>query len=174
MKLGMVGLGRMGANMTERLLTGGHEIVGFDFNADSRKRVVDKGAEEAGSLEDIVEKLALPRVIWLMIPAGEPVDQTIQSLIPLLDSGDVIIDGGNSWYKDTLRRSEELRETGINFVRQGHRTSWSDLLDTGAGTRQGLGTCGADRVGSFRQDDPQWNRIRDDAVTGRGLHAVGE
>ena len=103
MKLGMIGLGRMGANMTERLLTGGHEIVGFDFDADSRKRVVDKGAEEADSLEDIVEKLARPRVIWLMIPAGEPVDQTIRSLIPLLDSGDVIIDGGNSWYKDTLR-----------------------------------------------------------------------
>lgn len=119
MKLGMVGLGRMGANMTERLLGGGHEVVGFDFSAESRKRVVDKGAEDAGSLEDLVGGLAMPRVIWLMIPAGEPVDQTIQALIPLLDPGDVIIDGGNSWYKDTLRRAEELREHTIHFVDAG-------------------------------------------------------
>ncbi|MFC1595285.1 phosphogluconate dehydrogenase (NAD(+)-dependent, decarboxylating) [Gemmatimonadota bacterium] len=119
MKLGMVGLGRMGANMTERLLAGGHEIVGFDFNADSRKYVVDRGAEGAGSLEDLVGMLTLPRVIWLMIPAGEPVDQTIRALIPLLVTGDVIIDGGNSWYRDTLRRTEELREHGIQFVDAG-------------------------------------------------------
>jgi len=119
MKLGMVGLGRMGANMTERLLGGGHEVVGFDFSAESRKRVVDKGAEDAGSLEDLVGGLAMPRVIWLMIPAGEPVDQTIQALIPLLDPGDVIIDGGNSWYKDTLRRAEELREHTIHYVDAG-------------------------------------------------------
>ncbi len=119
MKLGMVGLGRMGANMTERLLGGGHEVVGFDFSAESRKRVVDKGAEDAGSLEDLVGGLAMPRVIWLMIPAGEPVDKTIQALIPLLDPGDVIIDGGNSWYKDTLRRAEELREHTIHFVDAG-------------------------------------------------------
>lgn len=119
MKLGMVGLGRMGANMTERLLGSGHEVVGFDFSAESRKRVVDKGAEDAGSLEDLVGMLAMPRVIWLMIPAGEPVDQTIQALIPLLDPGDVIIDGGNSWYRDTLRRAEELQDHSIHYVDAG-------------------------------------------------------
>jgi len=119
MKLGMVGLGRMGANMTERLLNGGHEVTGFDFSEESRRRVVEKGALEAASLEELVTGLDLPRIIWLMIPAGDPVDQTLQALIGMLDPGDVIIDGGNSWYRDTLRRAEELREHGLHFVDSG-------------------------------------------------------
>lgn len=119
MNIGMVGLGRMGANMTERLLTGGHEVIGFDFSEESRRQMVEKGAREAASLEELVSGLALPRIIWLMIPAGDPVDQTLQALRERLDPGDVIIDGGNSWYRDTVRRAEELREHGLHFVDSG-------------------------------------------------------
>jgi 6-phosphogluconate dehydrogenase len=110
MELGMIGLGRMGANMTERLLKGGHEKV---------QNVVKKGAEGADSLEELVSKLTPKRIIWLMIPAGNPVDQTIQKLITLLDKDDVIIDGGNSFYKDTLRRADELKQKNIHFVDAG-------------------------------------------------------
>jgi len=106
----------MGANMTERLLKGGHEVVGFDFNEVSRQRVVEKGAVEAASHEELVSGLSLPRIIWLMIPAGDPVDLTLQALLGQLDPGDMIIDGGNSWYRDTLRRADELREDGIHYV----------------------------------------------------------
>jgi 6-phosphogluconate dehydrogenase len=119
MELGMIGLGRMGANMTERLLKGGHEVVGFDFNTDNVRRAVEKGAAGAESLDDLVSKLGMPRTIWMMIPAGDPVDQTIGSLTGLLDPGDVIIDGGNSFYKDTLRRESELSGHGIHYVDAG-------------------------------------------------------
>jgi 6-phosphogluconate dehydrogenase len=116
MELGMVGLGRMGSNMTVRLLRGGHKVVGYDRHAENVYRVVEKGATSASSLEELVHKLALPRVIWLMIPADDPVDKTIQTLLPKLEPGDVIIDGGNSNYKDTLRRTGMLKERNIHFV----------------------------------------------------------
>lgn len=119
MELGMIGLGKMGANMIERLLKSGHRVVGYARSPDKVERVVEKGAEGANSLEELVSKLTPRRVIWLMIPAGDPVDMTIQSLIPLLDAEDVIIDGGNSFYKDTLRRVEMLREENIHFVDAG-------------------------------------------------------
>jgi 6-phosphogluconate dehydrogenase len=119
MELGMIGLGRMGANMIERLLKGGHRVVGHARRKESVDRVVKKGAEGAYSLEEFVSKLKPRRVIWLMIPAGDPVDKTIQSLIPLLDADDVIIDGGNSFYKDTVRRAEVLKENNIHYVDSG-------------------------------------------------------
>jgi len=119
MELGMIGLGKMGANMIERLLKSGHRVVGYARSPDKVERVVEKGAEGANSLEELVSKLTPRRVIWLMIPAGDPVDMTIQSLIPLLDAEDVIIDGGNSFYKDTLRRAEMLREKNIHYVDAG-------------------------------------------------------
>lgn len=116
MELGMIGLGRMGANMTVRLLHGGHKVVGYARHAETVDRIVEKGAVGAYSLDELVQKLTSPRVIWLMIPAGDPVDKTIQALIPKLEPGDVIIDGGNSNYKDTLRRSAMLKEKDIHFV----------------------------------------------------------
>lgn len=119
MELGMIGLGRMGANMIERLLKGGHRVVGHARRQDSVNRVVDKGAEGAYSLEELVSKLKPRRIIWLMIPAGDPVDKTIQALVPLLDADDVIVDGGNSFYKDTVRRAEMLKEKNIRYVDAG-------------------------------------------------------
>lgn len=110
MKVGMIGLGRMGANMAERLLKGSHRVVGYARHPDKVNRLVQIGAEGAHSLEEVASKLTPRRVIWLMIPAGNPVDLTIQKLIPLLDAGDVIIDGGNSYYKDSLRRAEMLKQ----------------------------------------------------------------
>jgi 6-phosphogluconate dehydrogenase len=116
MELGMIGLGRMGANMTERLVRGGHRVVGYDLKAESRARVEAIGAVSATSLEGVVAKLALPRTLWLMVPAGDITDATIASLVPLLQAGDAIVDGGNSNYKDTLRRAGMLGELKIDFV----------------------------------------------------------
>ena len=116
MELGIIGLGRMGSNMTVRLLKGGHRVVGNARTKESVDRIVEKGAEGAYTLDELVNKLNSPRVIWLMIPAGSPVDKTIQALIPEVDQGDIIIDGGNSYYKDTKRRADLLKEKKINFV----------------------------------------------------------
>ena len=116
MELGMVGLGRMGANMTERLQRGGHHVVGFDPNAEARNRVATVGAGTADSLASLVKQLKAPRTVWLMVPAGDPVDQTIEQLRPLLSQGDTIIDGGNSNYKDGRRRAAQLKKQGLNFV----------------------------------------------------------
>ncbi|MBS0516502.1 MAG: decarboxylating 6-phosphogluconate dehydrogenase [Proteobacteria bacterium] len=116
MELGMIGLGRMGANMAQRLVRGGHRIKGFDFIADSRARAAQNGIEPAASLAELVGKLATPRALWLMVPAGAPVDETIANLLPLLAPGDVLIDGGNSMYKDTQRRARQLAERKIHYV----------------------------------------------------------
>lgn len=116
MELGMIGLGRMGANMSERLVRGGHRVVGYARTAESVQRVVRFGAEGARSLVDLVDKLSPPRAIWMMIPAGDPVDQTLQALLPLVRAGDTIIDGGNSYYKHTMRRAATLKEHTINYV----------------------------------------------------------
>jgi 6-phosphogluconate dehydrogenase len=119
MQLGMIGLGRMGANMTERLVLGGHRVITYDRSAEAVQRVVDKGAVGAHSLADFVKQLSLPRAIWLMVPAGDPVDQTIELLLPQLSKGDVLIDGGNSNYKDSIRRAEKLKQQGLHFVDAG-------------------------------------------------------
>jgi 6-phosphogluconate dehydrogenase len=116
MELAMIGLGRMGANMAERLLGGGHRVVSYDRNPEAIKSAVSRGAVGADSLKTAVAALQPPRALWLMVPSGDPVDQTVQELIPSLRRGDVIIDGGNSYYKDTLRRSALLKEQGIHFV----------------------------------------------------------
>jgi len=116
MELGMIGLGRMGANIAERLLARGHRIVAFDRDASAVRKVAAKGALGADSLAGLVQKLAAPRAVWLMVPAGEPVDQTIEALIPTLTAGDMIVDGGNSNYKDTLRRVTGLRSKGLHLV----------------------------------------------------------
>jgi 6-phosphogluconate dehydrogenase len=119
MELGMIGLGRMGANMAERLVRGGHRVVSYDRNSEAIQKVVDKGAVGARSLADFVKQLGLPRAIWLMVPSGAAVDETIAQLVPNLSKGDVIIDGGNSYYKDSIRRAEMLSTEGIHFVDAG-------------------------------------------------------
>jgi 6-phosphogluconate dehydrogenase len=119
MELGMIGLGRMGANMSERLVRGGHRVVSYDQSAEAVRRAVDIGAVGAGSLADFVQQLSLPRSIWLMVPSGDPVDQTIEELLPSLAKDDVIIDGGNSNYKDSIRRAEKLRAHGLHFIDAG-------------------------------------------------------
>ncbi len=116
MELGMVGLGRMGANMTERLLRGGHRVVAYDRNREAIQKIVNQGAVGADSFSALCRQLATPRIIWLMVPAGDPVDQTIQELIPHLEPDAVILDGGNSNYKDTLRRAGMLKEKGFHLV----------------------------------------------------------
>lgn len=112
----MIGLGKMGGNMTERLLRGGHEVVTYDRSTESVQKYAKLGAKAAGSLADVVKKLNAPRVVWIMVPAGDPVDQTIAELRPLLGDGDIIIDGGNSNFHDTIRRAGALRETGIQYI----------------------------------------------------------
>jgi 6-phosphogluconate dehydrogenase len=116
MELGMIGLGKMGGFMTERLVRGGHRVVGYDRDATAVQRVVDKGAGGADSLDKLFAQLKAPRAVWLMVPAGAPVDQTIDSLLPHLAPGDTIIDGGNSYYKDSVRRAAALAPKKISFV----------------------------------------------------------
>lgn len=116
MKLGMIGLGRMGANMAQRLLRGGHELFGFDPKPEARKNLEDKGAGSADSLATLVAKLPTPRTLWLMVPAGEITEGTLTNLLPLLTAGDTVIDGGNSNYKDTLRRAKMLAEKQIHYI----------------------------------------------------------
>ena len=116
MELGMIGLGRMGANMTERLVKGGHRVVGFDPKPEARAGVEDKGAESAASLEILVASLRMPRTLWIMVPAGSITDGTVTALLPLLAAGDVLVDGGNSNYKDTLRRSNGAAEKKIGYI----------------------------------------------------------
>ncbi|HEY7873349.1 MAG TPA: decarboxylating 6-phosphogluconate dehydrogenase [Rudaea sp.] len=116
MKLGMIGLGRMGANMALRLMRGGHRLVGFDPKADARKDIEGKGAESADSLAGLVAKLPAPRALWLMVPSGEITDATLTNLLLLLAAGDTVVDGGNSNYKDTLRRAKTFADGKIDYI----------------------------------------------------------
>jgi 6-phosphogluconate dehydrogenase len=116
MQLGMIGLGRMGANIVRRLLRGGHKCVVFDTKARSVEQLVDEGAAGAASLDAFVDKLQKPRAVWVMVPAGDPTEQTVTALAQRLDAGDVVIDGGNSYYKDDVRRAHTLQAKGISYV----------------------------------------------------------
>ncbi len=116
MKLGMVGLGKMGANMTRRLMRGGHELVVSDLSADNVKHIAGEGAIASASIDDFIAKLAKPRVAWLMVPAGGPTEQTVQTLAQKFQAGDILIDGGNSYFKDDIRRSQQLKDKGIHYV----------------------------------------------------------
>ena len=115
MQLGMIGLGRMGANMVRRLMKGGHECVVFDRNQDSVKQLAGEGATGADSLDDFVRKLKPPRPVWLMVPAAV-VDDTLHDLAPRLQHGDVVIDGGNSCYIDDIRRAKDLKGRGLHYA----------------------------------------------------------
>ena len=116
MQLGMVGLGKMGANMTKRLIEHSHHLVVTDLSADAIKAAEAEGATGANNLENLVSKLDAPRAVWVMVPSGKPTESTIMQLSDLVSRGDVIIDGGNSNYKDTMRLAAALREKGINMV----------------------------------------------------------
>jgi len=119
MQLAMIGLGRMGGNMVQRLLEGGHQVVVFDRSPDAVKAHVGMGATGAKDLADLCRRLGAPRVVWIMVPAGGAVESTIDALIPALVPGDVIIDGGNSNYKDSIRRAARLKERGLEFIDAG-------------------------------------------------------
>jgi 6-phosphogluconate dehydrogenase len=119
MRLAMIGLGRMGGNMSERLMKGGHEVVVFDRSAEAVQKYVGQGATAATATADVPSKLTGPRIVWIMVPAGKPVDDTIASLLPGLKKGDVIIDGGNSNYHESMRRAAELEPKGIHFIDSG-------------------------------------------------------
>ena len=119
MQLGLVGLGRMGANMVRRLERGGHKCTVFDLNAENVKKLVSEGAGGSSSLEDLVKKLPSPRVIWVMVPAGKPTEDTVQALAAVMEKNDVIIDGGNSFYKDDIRRAAQFKGKGIHYVDAG-------------------------------------------------------
>jgi len=112
----MVGLGKMGANMSRRLMQAGHEVVVTDLNADTVASMAEEGALSSEDINDLVKKLETPRVVWVMVPAGDPTEKTLDGLKILLSAGDIVIDGGNSNYKDTLRRGESLKEQGIHLV----------------------------------------------------------
>lgn len=119
MQLGMIGLGRMGGNMVERLRQGGHQVVVYDRNAAAVESQVASGAQAATGLPDLCRQLKPPRVVWVMVPAGAPVEDTIGQLVPCLTTGDILIDGGNSNYRDSMRRAGRLREAGLEFIDAG-------------------------------------------------------
>jgi len=116
MQIGMIGLGRMGANMTLRLRRGGHDVVVYDPNTEAAKPLVAEGATSTDSLESLVAALNVPRHVWIMVPSGAPVTTTIESLSTLLSAGDCVIDGGNSLYKDSVARAESLKSNGVHFL----------------------------------------------------------
>jgi len=116
MQLGMIGLGRMGGNMVERLMRGGHACVVYDRNPEAVRALAAKGATGAASLEDFVKKLTRPRAAWVMVPAGAPTEGTVNDLARMLEGGDVILDGGNSYFKDDVRRARALKGKGISYV----------------------------------------------------------
>jgi 6-phosphogluconate dehydrogenase len=115
-QLGMVGLGRMGANLVRRLMRGGHECVVYDVNPDAVATLAGEGADGAGSLAELAQKLSPPRSVWVMVPAGEITEKTVHDVAAALESGDAIIDGGNSYYRDDIRRAGELAERGIDYI----------------------------------------------------------
>src|SRR5262249_49448600 len=119
MQLGMIGLGRMGGNMVERLMRFGHSCVVYDRSPDAVKRLADKGAVGAKDLADFVNKLQPPRAAWVMVPAGAPTEQTVRELGNLMAAGDTIIDGGNSYFKDDVRRAKDLAPKGVHYVDAG-------------------------------------------------------
>jgi len=119
MELGMVGLGRMGGNMAERLHKAGHRLVAYDRSAEARQAAEDRGLESAASLEELVQALNAPRAVWVMVPSGKPTEDTLASLAGLLSPNDTVIEGGNSNYKETIRRSEDLAKHGVTMVDAG-------------------------------------------------------
>ena len=116
MQLGMIGLGKMGANMVRRLMRGGHQCVVFDVHPENVRRLAGEGAVGAGSLDDLISRLSAPRALWVMVPAGQATETTVESLAQRLNQNDIVIDGGNSYFKDDVRRATSLKDRGIHYV----------------------------------------------------------
>lgn len=131
MRVGMIGLGKMGLNLTKNMLRNGIEIVGFDLAKDNVVAAQEAGATPADSLEDLVSKLGTPRIAWVMLPAGKPTDSTIETLAKILDKDDIVVDGGNSFYKDSLRHNEVTSATGVKFFDCGTSGGQNGALNGG-------------------------------------------
>jgi 6-phosphogluconate dehydrogenase len=116
LQLALIGLGRMGANIARRLMCGGHQVVGFDRDQEAVRKLAEEGASGAASLQEAVAKLEPPRIFWVMLPAGGPTEETVAALRAMAGPGDIIIDGGNSFFKDDIRRARECAELGIHYV----------------------------------------------------------
>ena len=160
----MIGLGRMGGNMAQRLLLAGHRVVAYDRSAEAVQSSASQGAATAGSPEDLVSQLSAPRAVWLMLPAGGPTEETIDELVRLLSPGDVILDGGNAHYKDTLRRGEKLAGYGL------------DLMDVGTsggvwGLSQGYSLMIGGPADTFRRLEPIFQSLA--PAPDRGYSNVG-
>ncbi|MFH0789553.1 MAG: decarboxylating 6-phosphogluconate dehydrogenase [Pseudomonadota bacterium] len=119
MRIALIGLGRMGMNMTRRLLQGGHQVVVYNRSQDKVEQIEKEGAIGTVSLSELVTKLAPPRIVWMMLPAGQAIDQNIEGLTPFLSPGDILVDGGNTYYKDDLRRADQLSSQGIHYLDAG-------------------------------------------------------
>ncbi len=190
MELGMIGLGRMGFNMSQRLLQGGHRVVGYDRNPALAEQLRDQhGGGAATSIEDLLRQLAPPRAIWLMIPAGAPTRQQITDLASLLAPGDVVVDGGNSFYQDSVGHAALLKDRGVRFMDVGVSGGvWGLALgycmmvggepETFATARsaaedarpaQWLPAGRPNRRRPLRQDGPQRHRVWHDGGLRRGL-----
>ncbi|GIM45872.1 6-phosphogluconate dehydrogenase (decarboxylating) [Collibacillus ludicampi] len=116
MKIGMIGLGKMGYNLVMNLKDHGHDVVAYDVNEESVAKITAEGVDGVSSIEQLVERLEAPRIVWLMVPAGKPVDDVLETLVPRLSAGDIVIEGGNSHYKESLRRHKHLKEKGVYFL----------------------------------------------------------
>ena len=129
MDLGIIGLGKMGLNMSIRLIGDGHRVVGYDKNPAVVNTSVDYIPDVVGSIEALVDKLSTPRIIWVMVPSGEPIEQTFEQLTGVLSKGDIIVDGGNCYYKDSMRRAGEADSKGIYYLDAGVSGGISGLRD---------------------------------------------
>ena len=163
MQLGMIGLGKMGANMAERLVAAGHDVVGFDLSREAVDEVIARGARGADSPDDLMAQLDPPRAVWIMVPQGDPVDATLAALLPSAQPGDTFIDGGNSYYRDTLNRAELCSEGGTHFVDVGTSGGVWGLTD-GYSMMVGGDETAVDRLRPFFEalapaPDKGWGRV---------------
>ena len=159
MELGMIGLGRMGGNMAQRLLLGGHRVVTYDRSAEAVAQAQGQGATAAESLIDLVSQLAAPRAVWIMVPAGQPTQDTIDELAALLSPGDAVLDGGNANYKESMRRAEELAAKGIDFL---------DVGTSGGiwGLAEGYSLMVGGKEAAFRRLEPIFQTLAPSKETG--------
>ncbi len=124
MKLGLIGLGKMGINLAQNMMRNGNEVVGFDLDTKLVEEAAGYGAASASSLEDMVSQLPSPKIVWVMVPAGKPTDATVDQLVAALDKDDIVIDGGNTFWKDSLRHNRLLTEKGVHYFDCGSSGGW--------------------------------------------------
>lgn len=161
MELGMVGLGRMGGNMAQRLINGGHRVVAFDPSEDARENLASAGGDSVASLADLVSSLEAPRAVWVMVPAGDITESTINELADELSPGDVLLDGGNANYKDSMRRAAALKERGLSYM---------DVGTSGGiwGLAEGYSLMIGGETETFRRLEPIFQTLAPSANTGYG------